>query len=160
MRISPVGQDHSDVKIAVALISHVMIHPKKYVYGFHFLCFSLIEAEWRKYASPTYAIIGSDNGSSPGRRQPIIWTNAGILLIEPRGRNVSEILIEICTFSFKKIHFKISSGKWRPFCLGLNVLNWLHTHVHALLGRVPSIGLMDLLYTLFIPAEYSWLYSD
>ena len=26
-------------------------------------------------------IIGSDNGLSPGRRQIIIWTNAGILLI-------------------------------------------------------------------------------
>ena len=26
-------------------------------------------------------IIGSDNGLSPGRRQAIIWTNAGILLI-------------------------------------------------------------------------------
>ena len=25
--------------------------------------------------------IGSDNGLSPGRRQAIIWTNAGILLI-------------------------------------------------------------------------------
>ena len=33
------------------------------------------------------------------------------------------MLIEIHTFSFKKIHFKISSGKWRPFCLGLNVLS-------------------------------------
>ena len=28
-------------------------------------------------------IIGSDNGLSPGRRQDIIWTNAGILLIDP-----------------------------------------------------------------------------
>ena len=27
------------------------------------------------------SIIGSDNGLSPGRRQTIIWTNAGILLI-------------------------------------------------------------------------------
>ena len=26
-------------------------------------------------------VIGSDNGLSPGRRQAIIWTNAGILLI-------------------------------------------------------------------------------
>ena len=26
--------------------------------------------------------IGSDNGLSPARRQAIIWTNAGILLIE------------------------------------------------------------------------------
>ena len=39
-------------------------------------------------------IIGSDNGLSPGRRQAIIWTNAGILLIGPLGTN-NEILIEI-----------------------------------------------------------------
>ena len=31
-------------------------------------------------------IIGSANGLSPGRRQSIIWTNAGILLIEPLGQ--------------------------------------------------------------------------
>ena len=31
--------------------------------------------------------IGSDNGLSPGRRQATIWTNAGILLIEPLGTN-------------------------------------------------------------------------
>ena len=40
-------------------------------------------------------IIGSDNGLSPGRRQAIIWTNAGILLIGPLGTNFSEILIQI-----------------------------------------------------------------
>ena len=40
-------------------------------------------------------IIGSDNGLSPGRRQAIILTNAGILLIGPLGTNFSEILIEI-----------------------------------------------------------------
>ena len=67
-------------------------------------------------------IIGPDNGLSPGRRQAITWTNAGILFIGPRGTNFSEILIDIHTFSFKKIHLKISSAKWRPFCLGLNVL--------------------------------------
>ena len=44
-------------------------------------------------------IIGSDNGLSPGRR-----------------------LIEIQTFSFNKMHLKMSAVKWRPFCLGLNVL--------------------------------------
>ena len=31
--------------------------------------------------------IGSDNGLLPGRRQAIIWTNAGILLIGPLGTN-------------------------------------------------------------------------
>ena len=67
-------------------------------------------------------IIGSDNGLSPDRRQAIIWTNAGLLLIGPLGTNVSEILIEILTFSFKKMRLKVSSAKRRPFCLGLNVL--------------------------------------
>ena len=60
-------------------------------------------------------IIGSDNGLAPERRQAIIWTNAGILLIGPLGTNFSEILIEIQTFSFKKIHLKMSSAKWRLF---------------------------------------------
>ena len=67
-------------------------------------------------------IIGSDNGLSPGRRQAIIRTNAGILLIGPLRTNFSEILIEIRTFSFKKMRLKVSSAKWRTFCLGLNVL--------------------------------------
>ena len=60
-------------------------------------------------------IIGSDNGLSPTRRLAIIWTNAGILLIGPLGTNFSEILISIQTFSFKKMHLKMSSAKWRPF---------------------------------------------
>ena len=67
-------------------------------------------------------IIGSDNGLSPGRRQAIIWTNAGILLIRPLRTNFSEILIEILIFSSTKMHLKVSSVKRRPFCLGLNVL--------------------------------------
>ena len=49
-------------------------------------------------------VIASDNGLSPGRRQVIIWTNAGILLIGPLGTNFNEILIGIQTFSFKKMH--------------------------------------------------------
>ena len=67
-------------------------------------------------------LICSGNGFSPVRRQAIIWSNAGILLIGPLGTNFSEILIEIHTFSFKKMHLKMLSGKWRPFCLCLNVL--------------------------------------
>ena len=56
------------------------------------------------------------------RRQAIIWTNAGILLIGPLGTNSSEILIEILMFSSKIMRLKVSPAKWRPFCLGLNVL--------------------------------------
>ena len=69
-----------------------------------------------------FTIIGSDNGLSPGQRQTIIWTNVGVVLMEPLGTNFTEIRIEICTFSFKKMYLKMSSGKWRSFCLGLNVL--------------------------------------
>ena len=66
----------------------------------------------------------TDNGLSPVRRQAVIWTNAGILLIGPLGTNFSEILIGIQTFSFKKLHLKTSSAKWRLFCLGLNELRF------------------------------------
>ena len=66
--------------------------------------------------------IGSDNGLAPGRCQAILWTNAWIFFIGPLGTNFSENLIEIMIFSFKKMCLKVSSAKWRPFCLGLNVL--------------------------------------
>ena len=76
-------------------------------------------------------IIDSDNGLSPDQPQVIIRTDAGILLIGPLGTNFSEIVIEIHTFSFMKMHLQMWSGKWRKFCLGLNVLNrccqfWAH----------------------------------
>ena len=80
-------------------------------------------------------IIGSDNGLSPGWRQAINWTNAGILLIGRLGRNFSEILIKLLVFSFKKMRLKVSTAKWRLFCLGINVLKgrdyrlpFLHRH--------------------------------
>ena len=80
-------------------------------------------------------IIGSDNDLSPERRQAIISTNAGILLIGPLGTNFSEISIGVQTFSFKKMHFKMSSAKWRPFCLCLNVLR---TSTPVLISGVKS----------------------
>ena len=109
-------------------------------------------------------IIGSDNGLSPGRRQAIIWTNAGILSIVLSGTNFSEILIEICALLFKKMHLKMSSGKWRPFCLGLNALSrrwnteafillchfsrWLHQiHNHRVIEPYPVDASLILLFT-------------
>ena len=47
------------------------------------------------YMRYNLTIITSDNGLLPGRRQAIIWTNAGILLIRSLGTNFSEILMEI-----------------------------------------------------------------
>ena len=99
------------------------IAPISGVQSFWFL--SLLLNHWGRVTHISVSkltTIGSDNGLLSGRRQAIIWTNAGILLIWPLGTNFDENLIEIDTFSFTKMHLKTSSGKWRPFCLGLNVL--------------------------------------
>ena len=72
-------------------------------------------------------IVGSDNGLSPGWSQAIVWTNAEILLIGPWGTNFGEFLIEIYPFTI--MHLEMSSAKWRPFGLGLNVLNTTMTGV-------------------------------
>ena len=77
-----------------------------------------MEAEWGIFVSKL-TDIGLDNGLSPGWRQAIIWTNAGTLLVRT---NFGEISREIHTFSFEKIHWKMSSAKWRQRCRGLNVL--------------------------------------
>ena len=68
------------------------------------------------------------------RRQAIIWTNAEILLIRPSGINFNENLIEINTFSFKKISFQYVVGKVaailsRPQCV--NIMTGYKTIVHA-----------------------------
>ena len=66
-------------------------------------------------------IIASDNGLTPDWHQAIIRTSAGIWLIPTQGTNFNEVC-EIHTFSFKKIHLKMSSAKLRQFCLSLKVL--------------------------------------
>ena len=107
-------------------------------------------------------IIGSDNGLSPGRHQAITWTNVGILLIGPLGTIFSEMLIEIHTFSFKKIHLKMWSGKWRPFCLGLNVLSgqcniilWNYINIH----HIQSQSLNSQWQTISHPQNKLWMRS-
>ena len=68
---------------------------------------------WDVLLTPTVRFHSAKNGR-PGRRQAIIWTNAGILLIEALETNFSVIGIEIIAFSFKKMRLKVSSVKWRP----------------------------------------------
>ena len=76
-------------------------------------------------------IRGPDNVLSSDRRPVIIWTNSGLLLISNLGTNFSENTSEIHIFSFSKMSLKISSAKWPPFCLGLNVLNKHITRTEA-----------------------------
>ena len=96
-------------------------------------------------------IIVSDNGLSPGRRQAIIWTIAGILLIGPLGTNSSEILIGIQTFSFKRMHLKMSSAKWRPFARP-QCVNCSKITACLLYGLIPSFCSFI---SQFLPGSYS-----
>ena len=65
------------------------------------------------------SIISSDDGLSPSRRQAIIWTNAGLLLIGPKLQwNLNQIsYIFIQENAFENVVWKMPS-----ICLGLNVL--------------------------------------
>ena len=54
------------------------------------------------------------------------WTGdkplpADLLSIGPLVTNLSQIRIQIENFSFMKMHLKLSSAKWQPFCISLNV---------------------------------------
>ena len=42
--------------------------------------------------------------------------------IQPLGANFSYILFKIYVFSYKRMHLKVLSEKWRPICYGLHVL--------------------------------------
>ena len=61
---------------------------------------------------------------------------AGIFLIRPLGTNFSEIVIELYTFSFKKMHLKMLSGKWLPFCQVLNVSTHTYPRHYAGLHNI------------------------
>ena len=108
----------------IALVYQLGV-PSPPVWNFYHHCTRRCLTHWGRetlICVSNLTIIGSDNGLSPGRAQAIIWTNAGILFIGIIGSNFSEILSDIYTFSFKKMHLIVSPAKWRQFCLGLNVL--------------------------------------
>ena len=98
-------------------------------------------------------IIGSDNGLSPGRHQAILWPYAVLLLIWTLGANFNEIVSEIHTFSFKKMHLKVSA-KWGQFNLGLNVLITLAITIDV---SVAELGHLMWLRPLIYIAESHYL---
>ena len=85
-------------------------------YDVNAMCHSTHRGQVTHICGSKLSIVRSDNGLSPDRRR----ATATLLLVGPLGINVSKIVIEIHTFSFKKMHLKTSSGKLRPCCLGLN----------------------------------------
>ena len=116
--------------------SNTVFHPGSHYWDYYNGALSL--THWGRVTHKCVnklTIIGSYNGLPPDRRQAIIWTNAGILLIGPLGTNFREIFIRIHKFSFKKMHLKMSSGKCWPFCPGISVLSQATaTHINIMLS--------------------------
>ena len=76
------------------------------------------------------------NALSLVRRQVIIWTNANSFAVWSLGTNFSKTTIKIHKFSFKKMHFNMSSAKCQPFrlqCVDRVLLNSDYKGVHLFL---------------------------
>ena len=97
-------------------------------------------------------IIGPDNGLSPGRRQAIIWTSAGILLIKTLGISFGEILREIRTFLFKNPHLKISPSKWHNFSAAS--MCWQATTIHP--PRLENKNQYSRQWSTTPPSSWQW----
>ena len=69
--------------------------------------------------------VQKDNGLLLTGAKPLIWTNAGIYCQLDSCKQTSVKFNRNHIFAFKKMHLKMSSGKWRSFCLGLNELIWI-----------------------------------
>ena len=81
------------------------------------------EAGWRIHASVNWAFIGSYNGLSSVRRHAIIWTiNGGLRPLRPLETNLRENWVKIRKLLCGKRRFKMSSAKWRTFCLSLGLI--------------------------------------
>ena len=66
--------------------------------------------------------INSDNGLSPGRHQVIIWANARWNIVNSNFRNKLQWNLKRNSYIFTKKYIEKNTLKWRPLCLGLNVL--------------------------------------
>ena len=87
--------------------------------------------------------------------------------------NFSQILIKIHPISFKKMHVKLSSAKWQPFCLGFNALScsnicqiWMWSLTLVVLRleyyskRTKSIPWLLMPWLLALPGhEQPWLWN-
>ena len=84
------------------------------------------------------------------RHQAITWADAGILLIRTLGTNVSAT----------KMHLKISSAKWQPFCLDLNVLKKDVAVIVRVCHHPIAIPMYQQNYHRFVPNDVtSYKYS-
>ena len=119
----------------------IYTHTHTHIYIYLYICVTKL------------SIIGSNNGLSPVRCQAIIWTNAGILLIEPLGTNWSIFIDEN---AFQNVICEMASILSRPQCVNVilakpplkyvsNYLSQFHVDVHPNPCDESNIGFVYLL---------------
>ena len=120
------------------MLTFILGHDYSSLFNCHCHCCCLSLTHWGRVTHifvGNLTIIGSDYGLSPGRRQAIVWTNAGILLIGPTGTTFNEIEIEIHTFSFKKMHFKMSPCVAKSSAMVLYMWDWRICHQWGMISN-------------------------
>ena len=75
-------------------------------------------------------------GAKPLSKPMLVYCHVNWML---RNKCQWNFLIQIQKFSFIKMHLKVSSAKWWPFCSGLSVLIWLVVNVKQDLSQVAAI---------------------
>ena len=91
--------------------------------------------------------IGSDNGLSPGRCQTIIWSRDRSNIVNGTHRNKLQW----------KIRLTMSSAKYQPFCVSLNVLtNWRRDKMATILQTV-LLNTFSWMKTLKFWLKFHWI---
>ena len=124
------------------------------------LCLHISLTHWGR---PTHmcvsqlTILGSDHGLSPGRRQAIIWTNAGLLLIETivngdklQWNFIRNWYIVILDNAFENVVWKMAAILPRAQCV--NPCLWLH--FCQSLSLYVSLSLFSALLTTVMPLDF------
>ena len=115
LSIGPLGTNFCEISIKISNFSFTKMQLKISCAKWRPCCpgsdeLILKSPQCHTYASENMVSTGADNGLASIRRQYIILSNVWLLSIRSLGTNFSEILIQIRTSSFMKMHLKISSA--------------------------------------------------
>ena len=125
--ISPHRSCHTYIAQACKGILCMCMDTRDYEYGCTYAMYAWIVTPSVNSSPPSAAYMHQWIGSALVQimacrlfgAKPLSKPMLGVLLIGPLGKNFHEISIKLQNFSFTKMHGKITSAKWWPFCLGV-----------------------------------------
>ena len=93
--------------------------------------------------------------NEPGGHEPVL--SLSLDRIGPLWITFSDILIGIQTFSVTKMHLKMSSAKWHPFCVSLNMLSTTTPKRVHISWDAPGIHVPHMLEGLWLYQGVQWI---